>query len=97
MFKSPELNASGAQLLFSAHDTTLLGNSPSRLLDPGEVWFCEKHGASSDVFPLADFNSRAGNNEQKRYLAGRFGALPAVDFSELLSCEDLPHSPAEEV
>ncbi|WP_276781935.1 ATP/GTP-binding protein [Actinomyces gerencseriae] len=85
MFKDQDLNRTGAQILFSTHDATLLGNSPTRLLEPGEVWFCEKDDASSEVFPLSDFDSRPGNNEQKRYLAGRFGALPDVDLSRLLS------------
>ncbi|CAM3006342.1 ATP/GTP-binding protein [Actinomyces slackii] len=89
MFKSPELNTTGAQILFSTHDTTLLGNSPKKILDPGEVWFCEKRGASSELFSLDDFDSRPGNNEQKRYLAGRFGAIPDVDFSEVLASIDL--------
>ena len=85
MFKDPDLNRTGAQILFSTHDATLLGNSPARLLEPGEVWFCEKDGGSSEVFPLSDFDSRPGNNEQKRYLAGRFGALPDVDLFRLFS------------
>ena len=89
MFKDPDLNRTGAQILFSTHDATLLGNSPARLLDPGEVWFCEKDGGCSEVFPLSDFDSRSGNNEQKRYLAGRFGALPDVDLSRLLACDIL--------
>ena len=89
MFKDPDLNRTGAQILFSTHDATLLGNSPARLLEPGEVWFCEKDGGSSEVFPLSDFDSRPGNNEQKRYLAGRFGALPDVDLSRLLACDIL--------
>ena len=41
------------------------------------------------MFPLSDFDSRPGNNEQKRYLAGRFGALPDVDLSRLLACDIL--------
>lgn len=89
MFKSPGINTTGAQILFSTHDATLLGNSPSKLLDPEEVWFCEKRGSSSEVFSLDDFDSRQGNNEQKRYLAGRFGALPNVDFSDMLSSLNL--------
>lgn len=46
MFKSPDINTTGAQILFSTHDATPLGNSPSKLLDPEEVWFCEKRGSS---------------------------------------------------
>ncbi|RLP08989.1 ATP-binding protein [Propionibacterium australiense] len=86
MFKDPDINRTGAQILFSSHDTSLLGNAPSRLLDPGEVWFCEKDDAGrSEIVPLAAYDTRPGNNEQKRYLTGKFGALPRVDFSRFFS------------
>lgn len=83
MFKDETFNRSGAQMLFTTHDTTMLGNIPDRLLDQGEVWFTEKTGADSTLFSLDEFDSRPGNNEQKRYLSGRFGAIPAVDLSRL--------------
>ncbi|SHE25470.1 AAA family ATPase [Actinomyces glycerinitolerans] len=93
MFKDPDINTTGAQILFSTHDTSLLGNAPSKVLAPGEVWFCEKHGTSSEVFSLADFDTRASNNEQKRYLTGRFGALPDVDFSRVMEAIDIARAP----
>ena len=87
LFKSGACNTTGAQLLFTTHDTSLLGNSPTCLLDPGEVWFCEKDGeGASELVPLSDYDTRPGNNEQKRYLAGKFGAIPRVDLSRLLEC-----------
>ncbi|MDO4887550.1 MAG: ATP-binding protein [Actinomycetaceae bacterium] len=86
IFKDPDINVSGAQLLFSTHDTSLLGNSPIRLLEPGEVWFCQKDDeGASELYPLSDFDTRPGNNEQKRYLAGKFGAIPRVDLSEVFA------------
>ena len=69
MFKDPDLNRTGAQILFSTHDATLLGNSPARLLEPGEVWFCEKDDGSSEVFPLSDFD-RAITSRSATSLAG---------------------------
>lgn len=88
LFKDPQHNISGAQLLLTTHDTSLLGNVPMRLLDPGEVWFVDKDDAGvSDLAQLSDFDTRSGNNEQKRYLSGRFGALPRVDLSALLRGE----------
>ncbi|WP_316668345.1 AAA family ATPase [uncultured Propionibacterium sp.] len=84
MFKDSDINRAGAQILFSCHDTALLGNTPSRLLDREEVWFCEKDDAgASEIFPLSAYDAHRGNNEQKRYLTGRFGALPRVDLSRL--------------
>ena len=83
MFKDPDINRNGAQLIFVAHDTSLLSNSPTRLLEPNEVWFCEKDSeGASEVYSLAEFDTRRGNNEQKRYLSGRFGAVPDVSITE---------------
>lgn len=82
MFKDDDINPLGAQLIFVAHDTSLLSNSPTRLLEPNEVWFCEKDEGASELFSLSEFDTRKGNNEQKRYLAGRFGAIPDVSVSE---------------
>ena len=88
MFKDPDINRTGAQILFSTHDTSLMGNHPERCLEAGEIWFTEKgQNGASELYSLADFDSRPGNNEQKRYLAGRFGALPTLDLSKLF---DLP-------
>ncbi len=38
MFKDETLNRTGAQVVFTTHDTSLLDNSPTQLLDSGEVW-----------------------------------------------------------
>ncbi|WP_172119219.1 AAA family ATPase [Actinomyces faecalis] len=85
MFKDPDLNPLGAQLIFTTHDATLLANSPTQLLEAGEVWMCEKNLAGqSEIFSLADFDSlRRGTNKQKQYLAGAFGAIPIVDLSPI--------------
>ena len=85
MFKDPDLNTRGAQIVFTTHDTALLDNSPVQLLEAGEVWMTEKSPfGASDLFSLADFPSnRKGTNKQRRYLAGAFGAIPRVDTSSL--------------
>lgn len=90
MFKDTDLNRTGAQIIFTTHDTSLLDNSPTQLLDSGEVWLCEKKASGKDadglseLFSLADFTStRKGTNKQRRYLAGAFGAIPRVDTSSL--------------
>lgn len=94
LFKSPTYNQSGAQILFSTHDVSLLGNSPVRLLEPGEIWFCEKDpDGGSELVSLLDYDNREGNNNQRRYLAGKFGAIPNVDLSRLLK-RSLGRAPA---
>ena len=85
IFKDETLNRTGAQIIFTTHDTSLLDNSPTQLLDSSEVWMCEKddHG-TSELFSLADFtNTRKGTNKQRRYLVGTFGAIPRVDTTAI--------------
>ncbi|MGP5078456.1 AAA family ATPase [Brachybacterium alimentarium] len=85
LFLSPDLNTHGAQLIFTSHDVSLLGNAPTRLLQPRNVWFVEKNASGiSDLFSQADFDNRSGNNSERRYLAGKFGAVPDIDDRLLL-------------
>jgi putative phage resistance protein len=84
MFKNPDMNRTGAQLIFTSHDATLLGNIPMRLLDSPEVWFTEKNDeGASDIFSLEEFDTRPKSNIQKQYLTGAFGAIPTTYMSEL--------------
>ncbi|APU17551.1 MULTISPECIES: AAA family ATPase [Actinoalloteichus] len=84
-FKDPEINRSGAQLVFSTHDVSLL----SGLLDGGllardEVWFTEKDRAgATSLYPLSDFHPRQGENLERGYLQGRYGAVPFIDVQAL--------------
>lgn len=85
LFLSPELNPHGAQLVFTSHDVSLLGNAPTRLLEPHHIWFVEKDAEGrSEMFSQADFDNRPGNNSERRYLAGKFGAVPDIDDGLLL-------------
>lgn len=86
LFTNPHLNPHGAQLIFTSHDVSLLGNSPTRLLDPSNVWLVSKDAAGrSEIYSQAEFENRTGNNSEKRYLAGKFGALPNIDDRAVLA------------
>lgn len=81
LFLSPVSNPKRAQLVFTTHDTTLLGNlsGMSRPLDRKLVWFTEKDSTgSSCLFPLTDFSPRRDENLERGYLQGRFGAVPVI-------------------
>lgn len=85
LFSLPQFNVRGAQLLFTTHDVSLLGNAPTRLLEPRNVWFAEKnYSGCSELFSLDEFPTRPGNNSERRYLAGQFGAVPDIDDALLL-------------
>lgn len=80
LFTSADLNPLGAQLIFTTHDISLLGNAPTRLLESSNVWFVQKGSSGhSEVYSLQDCDNRPGNNSEKRYLSGQFGATSQVD------------------
>jgi len=79
LFRNRETNPYGAQLLFTTHDATLLGTSSGEdLLHRDEVWFVEKNDGATSLYPLSDFHPRKGENRERRYLLGSYGAIPAI-------------------
>ncbi|HVC63707.1 MAG TPA: ATP-binding protein [Acetobacteraceae bacterium] len=74
LFASPKTNPKGAQLIATTHDTNLL-RSP--LLRRDQVWFTEKDAeGATHLYPLTDFRTRKGDNLERGYLQGRYGAIP---------------------
>lgn len=80
LFKNPEINTKGAQLLFTSHDMSTMKNTVFRR---DEIWFAaenEEHG--SEIYSL--YEIRREDNERvnytaaydKQYLEGRYGADP---------------------
>ncbi|MFI7430526.1 ATP/GTP-binding protein [Micromonospora sp. NPDC049836] len=79
MFRSSTANPLRSQLLFTSHDAALLGTvDAEEVLHRDEIWFTAKddQGCSS-LYPLTDFKPRKeGENRQRRYLNGNYGAVP---------------------
>jgi uncharacterized protein len=83
LFQSPTANPARAQLIFTTHDATLLGSIDGEdVLRRDEVWFTSKEDdGASELFPLAEFKPRRqGENRQKRYLNGSYGAIPELSM-----------------
>lgn len=78
LFQNPERNRKGAQLLFTTHDTNLLGNALGETpLRRDQIWFTEKDDAgSTHLYPLTDYHPRKQENLERGYLQGRYGAIP---------------------
>lgn len=84
IFDDPVINRRGGQLIFTSHDTALLGKNVPSPLKSDQVWFTEKRvDGSTDLYALEEFTNRAGDNIEKRYLDGRYGALPMVALDDL--------------
>jgi hypothetical protein len=83
LFQSPAVNKRRAQLVFTTHDATLLGSlDGDDVLERDQVWFTNKgDDGASELFPLAEFKPRRqGENRQKRYLNGSYGAIPEISM-----------------
>ena len=76
---------SGAQLIVTTHDTSQLSLERFRR---DQIYFTEKDAKTgvSDLYSLDDFERpvRKDENIQKKYLQGRYGAIPYVHAEDLL-------------
>jgi hypothetical protein len=81
LFEEPQRNPRQAQLLFTTHDTALMGNLlGERELSRDQIWFTDKGNDGSTVlYPLTDFSPRKAENLERGYLQGRYGAIPYLD------------------
>lgn len=75
LFHRPELNASGAQLVFTTHDTALL--DAYGLFRRDQIWLVEKdQNQASKLFSLLAFSPRKNEALERGYLDGRYGGVP---------------------
>lgn len=94
LFNNPETNPRNAQLLFTTHDTNLLGTTLGEpVLRRDQIWFTEKDNTGgTTLYPLTDFKPRQVENLERGYLQGRYGAIPFLgDWTHLGEC----HEPQE--
>jgi len=74
LFGSRGISDSGAQIVFTTHDTTLLDKS---VLRRDQIWFTEKDDAgATTLYSLNDYRPRKDEALGRGYLAGRYGAIP---------------------
>jgi len=79
-FQDPLKNKNNAQILFTTHDTLLLGTQLGEpVLRRDQIWLSEKDDQGvTDLFPMTDFKPRKGENLEKGYLQGRYDATPFI-------------------
>ena len=74
LFQNKETNPKNAQLIFTTHNTSVMN-----ALDREQIWLLDK-GAFGDTFftALSEYNDKPDAPLEKRYLGGRYGALPNI-------------------
>jgi hypothetical protein len=86
LFNDKETNPHHAQLIFTTHDTNLLG---SDLFRRDQIWFVEKdQEGATDLYSLAEFklhkdpstSAKVRNDAsyERDYIKGRYGAIPLL-------------------
>ncbi len=74
LFKSKKFNTHNAQLIFTTHDTNIMNS-----LGRDQICFVEKWKSGETALkPLLEFKGDRGEAIEKRYLSGRYGALPNI-------------------
>lgn len=76
-FTDPSINQHGAQLIFTIHNTNIIEHMDDLSLDTNSIWFMGKNqNGESSLYSLADFPNHSDANYERRYLSGRYDALP---------------------
>ncbi len=76
IFHNKNINKKNSQLIFTTHNTSLLDEN---LFRKDQIYFVEKNEKQmSEIYSLNDFQSRKGENIEKRYLNNVYGATPNI-------------------
>jgi len=93
LFQSRKTNPRCAQLIFNAHDPTVLGDSSQRTLDRDQIWFTEKNAdGGTTLYSMAEFQPKRDEAIGRRYLQGRYGGVPVLNSAEFDQAVDLTGS-----
>lgn len=78
LFFDRGLNKRNAQLVFTTHDLSIMGED---LLRRDQFWFVQKdpEEGCSELYPLSDYSPRKDESLLNRYLYGAYGAVPFID------------------
>ena len=93
IFQNPKSNPLCAQLIFNAHDPTILGDSGRRSLGRDQIWFTEKNAeGATTLYSMADFRPKGDEALGRRYLQGRYGGVPVLNPAEFDQAVDVAGS-----
>ena len=76
----PRVADARGQLIFATHETSLIdGEARNAVLRRDQVYFASKDAQGvGRLYSLSDFQERQNMNLRKRYLEGRYGAIPSL-------------------
>lgn len=81
LFQSPDSNPYCAQLLFNSNDLEVLKQDERFTLGRDQIWFTDKNVLGEcNLYSLASFKGRRDDVIAKRYMDGRYGALPSIKY-----------------
>ena len=93
LFQNRKTNPWCAQLIFNAHDPTILGDSSQRALGRDQIWFTEKNtDGATTLYSMADFRPKGEEALGRRYLQGRYGGVPVLNPAEFEQAADVTGS-----
>ena len=73
---------SGAQIVFTTHNTELMN---LELLRKDQLYFVDKRDkdGASELYTISEFSTRTTENIRKGYLVGKYGATPDIEIEEV--------------
>ena len=82
LFRDPDVNKAGAQLIVTTHETGIL---TLEMFRRDQIYFTEKDSKTgvTDLYSLDEFSVRKTENIEKGYLMGRYGAIPFLQNEEV--------------
>jgi AAA15 family ATPase/GTPase len=83
IFRNAEINKNGAQLIITTHNTAFLSLNTFRR---DQIYLVEKDRETeeSSLYSLKDYSVRKGENIEKGYLLGRYGAVPNIKGGDIV-------------
>ena len=93
LFQSRRTNPRCAQLIFNAHDPTILGDTVQRSLGRDQIWLTEKNAdGATTLYSMAEFGPKGEEALGRRYLQGRYGGVPMLNAADFEQAADVTGS-----
>lgn len=81
-FQRKQSNPNAAQIIFTTHNTELMNEE---ILRKDQIYFADKNSddGTSELYSISDFSTKTSENIRRRYLLGKYGAIPNIEIEEV--------------